>query len=125
MQKAKFLNNYVFSQPKKNHFFFGLFYIFFIVSLQAQEVERTGVIQDSVQNPIAHANVIATPQDSTLQTTFSITDQQGRYKLDLIAKKSYALKITHLAFGKQLDSVAIDKSDTKNYTLFKRTESLE
>ncbi|WP_121666441.1 TonB-dependent receptor [Mesonia aquimarina] len=125
MLKTILINNCKSIQPKKNFFFFGLFYILFVVSLQAQEVQRSGIIQDSLQNPIAHANVIATPQDSTLQTTFSITDQQGRYKLDLIAKKSYALKITHLAFGKQLDSVNIAKSDTKNYTLFKRTESLE
>ncbi|WP_159432713.1 carboxypeptidase-like regulatory domain-containing protein [Mesonia phycicola] len=95
------------------------------MSLQAQEVQFSGIIQDSMQNPIAHANVIATPQDSILQTTFSITNQQGKYKLDLIANKNYTLKITHLAFGKQIDTVIITKSETKNYTLFERTESLE
>lgn len=123
--KAACKINTNFIKPKKTYFFFGLLYILFVVSLQAQEVQFSGIIQDSMQNPIAHANVIATPQDSILQTTFSITNQQGKYKLDLIANKNYTLKITHLAFGKQIDTVTITKSDTKNYTLFERTESLE
>ena len=40
-----------------------------------------GTVKDSLQKPLSFANVIARPQDSINNLQFSITDEQGYYKI--------------------------------------------
>ena len=42
-----------------------------------------GTVKDSLESPLAHANIIAVPLDSMETLKFSITEENGRYRLDL------------------------------------------
>lgn len=96
-----------------------------ISSLNAQNAELKGIVQDSLQQPLPHTNLIATPLGEEGSITFAISDQQGRYRLDLIKDIAYGLEITHLGFSKGIDTVRIFENTTKNFTLYESTESLE
>lgn len=93
--------------------------------LFAQNVELTGVIQDSLLNPLPHTNLIASPLEDAGSITFAISDELGRFKLDLVREKIYKLEITHLGFSKGIDTIIISENTTKNYILYESMESLE
>lgn len=93
--------------------------------LNAQTVQFSGKVTDSVGNPLVYANVIANPQLPNNPSDFSITDKNGDYKIKLKTNAVYRLKITHLGFGKLTDSVQISENTKKDYTLLKSTEQLE
>lgn len=64
----------------------------------AQTVELNGIVKDSLQNPLAYANVIARPIDSLEILKFAITDDIGFYKLNLIKNSDYIISISYLGF---------------------------
>ena len=43
----------------------------------------TGKVKDSLNNPLANANIIAEPVDSLRQIKFAITEEDGQYRLKL------------------------------------------
>jgi len=102
-------------------FFFGIS----ISPLLAQNITLNGIIKDSFQNPISYANVIASPLGVDSSIKFAISDEQGRYKMDLIHDITYELEITHLGYSKGIDTLTISESTLRNFTLVKSTESLE
>lgn len=107
-------------------------FLFFILlattgfsSLSAQEVQLSGKIQDSLQNPLAYVNIIATPISDDQKITFSISDEAGNYELELAKNMSYKLAITHLGYSQLIDTVQLSKDAHKNFVLFKSTQTLE
>ncbi len=91
----------------------------------SQNVSLYGVVQDSVGQPLPHTNIIATPLVGESSITFAISDERGRYKLELLKEIRYGLEITHLGFSKEIDTILVSKSTTKDYTLHENMESLE
>jgi len=67
----------------KKHYFLFLCTLFFINSLFAQTHLLSGVVTDSLKVPLAFANVLVKPDSFDVDMAFAITDQQGRYKLNL------------------------------------------
>lgn len=94
-------------------------------SLHAQEVELSGVIRDSLQNPLVYVNIIATPISQDQQLTFSISNKNGDYKLKLAKNTAYQIAITHLGYSKHTDTVQISDDTSKNFTLYESTQTLE
>ena len=103
--------------------------LFFLVAnlnnLYGQKSELKGIVQDSLQQPLPYTNIIANPIAEGGSITFAITDELGRYKLDLVREVLYKLEITHLGFSKGIDTISISENATQNYVLFESTESLE
>ncbi|WP_264559998.1 TonB-dependent receptor [Flavobacterium sp. N2270] len=58
----------------------------------------TGVVQDSVGNPLQNANVIAKPMVENSGLKFAIADHLGRYKLELEKDTPYEVKVSYLGF---------------------------
>jgi hypothetical protein len=48
-------------------------------SLQAQQTV-SGKVTDSLQNPLAYANILAIPNSDTADISFAITEDNGNYK---------------------------------------------
>ncbi|MGO3813083.1 carboxypeptidase-like regulatory domain-containing protein [Mesonia sp.] len=94
-------------------------------TLFAQQVQLKGTVIDSTQNPVPYTNLIASPLVENQDITFAITDNQGRYKLNLVHDVSYQIEITHMGFSKQIDTLQLSAFLEKNYTLQESTESLE
>lgn len=94
-------------------------------SLTAQEIKLEGKVLDSTLNPIPYTNLIATPLTENQNITFAITDNQGRYKLNLAQAVSYQLEITHMGFSKVTDTIKFSQNSEKDFYLQESNESLE
>ena len=62
----------------------------------------TGIVQDSIGNPLQNANVIAKPLVENAGRKFSIADHQGRYKLELEKDTPYEVKVSYLGFKEEV-----------------------
>src|SRR5690606_11642123 len=62
----------------------------------------TGVVQDSIGNPLQNANVIAKPLVENAGLKFSIADHLGRYKLELEKDTPYEVKVSYLGFKEEV-----------------------
>ncbi|SOU85655.1 carboxypeptidase-like regulatory domain-containing protein [Tenacibaculum dicentrarchi] len=79
-----------------------LFILLIIAStLNAQTIVFKGVVKDSLQNPLSYTNIIAKPKDIRKNISFAITDQQGRYRLELSKNKKYTIDISYLGYQKK------------------------
>lgn len=86
----------------------------------AQTIELSGVVKDSIGNPLELANIIATDVAAGALESYGITDQQGRYKLDLSRGKSYELKVSFLGLKSAIEKYEVTDQSTdavKNFIL--------
>ncbi len=58
-------------------------------SVSAQQIQLQGTVTDSLQNPLAFANLLAVPQDEGTSMAFAITNDKGLYELKLQIGKTY------------------------------------
>ena len=72
--------------------FFGIFFT------NAQIFTLKGNVKDSLQNPLSYANVIAKPSDITKNLQFSITDDDGYYKLELNKGETFTITVSYMGF---------------------------
>ena len=64
----------------------------------SQNVEVSGKVMDSIGNSIELANIIAINQTTNKLTSYSITDESGKFKLNLFVDNSYNIKISFLGY---------------------------
>ncbi len=65
-------------------------------SLFAQPL--TGVVQDTLMQPLENANVIARPLSESASLKFAIADHKGRYKLELDRAVAYEIKVSYIGY---------------------------
>ena len=106
-------------------FFITLFCIALQGTAYAQVSELRGVVTDSLQNPVPYTNIIATPLAEGSSITFAISDEQGRFRLELTKEIPYILDLTHLGFSKLTDTLSISEDSFRNFILFESTDDLE
>ncbi len=91
-------------------------YLYFIVFILfskgaiSQTIELTGYIKDAVNGPLPYANIIAKPKDATKTLKYTITDDEGFYRL--VFQKNDTLNITASYLG--FESISFDFIATKN-----------
>lgn len=100
-------------------------FLFLLVSLSAfSQNTLKGIVTDSLQNPLPYANVMAKPQDSLQKIQFSITDEQGRYQLELKAIP-YSITTNSMGYGAySFEIIPEDKEITRNIILKEKAEEL-
>ena len=101
----------------------GLLLLLFFKA-NAQNSTLYGVVTDSLQTPLVYANVIAKPQNSVINMSFSITDEQGRYKLELIKDEVYTISVSFLGYQPQNFELKISENTSKNMVLKQASELL-
>lgn len=74
----------------------------------------TGTVKDSLQNPLANANVIAKPLLENKGLKFAIADHLGRYKLELEKEVPYEIKVSYLGYKEALLKIEAN-SDIKEH----------
>lgn len=94
-------------------------------SAYAQNAQLQGKILDSLQQPIANTNLIATPLSEDSRITFAIADFDGKYMLKLQQEVPYKIEITSLGYASLTDTLKIDKDTSKNFYLKESHEALE
>jgi hypothetical protein len=81
-----------------------------------QSVRVRGVISDTLNQPLEFANVIATVKASGDIESYGITNQEGRFQLDLPVGETYLLKASFLGF-EPLDKELVIPEDSQDIRL--------
>jgi hypothetical protein len=55
----------------------------FALEIQAQQIKVSGKVIDTLQTPLAYANILAIPENDNEDLRIAITEDNGSYKLDL------------------------------------------
>ena len=82
------------------------------------QLSVTGVVKDSIGNSLELANIIAINQSTNTMDSYGITNDKGRYKLDLKKNSSYKLQVSYIG----MEGLAViintqNKNLSKNFTL--------
>ncbi len=115
-------------------FFKDVFSVFLILMtiiagfpfLQAQQIIVQGKVTDSLQNPLAYANILAIPKSDAIDISFAITEGNGNYKLKLAQNQNYKITVSYLGYKPQTITVTTTSQDlTKNFILLEYPNQLE
>lgn len=102
-----------------------IFIIFHTFSASSQSVVLEGVVKDSLQNPLAFANVIAKPKDVSKNLQFAITDSEGYYKLLLTKGDTITVSISYLGYAEVNQLFIALQSTKKNFILREQKNQLD
>lgn len=91
----------------------------------AQTVTLKGSVKDSLQNPLAYTNIIAKPTDTSKNLKFTITDDDGYYKLELIKGDSYTISFSYLGYKTVNFDFVANEDSQKNLILKEASNQLE
>jgi len=62
------------------------------------QIKLEGVVKDTVGEPLELANVVAINQETKALDSYGITNDKGRYKLNLNPNSSYKVQISYIGF---------------------------
>ena len=65
-----------------------LFIVLFTIQFSFSQT-MTGIVSDTLNNPLENANVIAKPLQQNASIKFAISDNKWRYKVELEKEVSY------------------------------------
>ncbi len=95
------------------------------ISTSAQTITFEGTVKDSLQNPLSYTNIIAKPKDVTKNMSFAITDEEGRYRLELSKNKRYMISISYLGYEKIEFEITPIQNTIKNFVLKEAKNQLD
>lgn len=95
-------------------------------AVQAQKVTITGVVKDSLNNPLEMANVVAINAETKALDGFGITNEKGIYKMNVNENSKYNIKVSYLGFKTREIVLETKEVDVKrDFTLLDEAESLD
>lgn len=111
-------------------FKYGLLTFFLAVSMFAfsQDVKVSGIVTDSIGNPLELANVIALNKLTNKLASYSITNNRGEYKINLTSQNTYKLKVSFVGYKtiNYLIDIPENSNDiTKDFSLFEDKSILD
>lgn len=105
---------------------FILFVFLNLFSSFSQTRTLTGVVADSLQVPLENANIIAKPLSENANLRFAISDNKGRYRLELDAGVAYDIMLSYLGYKDQTVRIAPgDGRQTLNFVMQESGEQLD
>ena len=78
--------------------FFSLLICLFGLGVHAQKINFSGVIRDSLQQPLAGSSLVAINQETNALDAYTITAEDGIFALQLQARKNIKFKSAHLDY---------------------------
>ncbi|MCK8522301.1 carboxypeptidase-like regulatory domain-containing protein [Aquimarina sp. D1M17] len=88
-----------------------LFLIGVALEANAQKVQISGVVKDSIGSPLEMANVIAYKKNTDAMIAYGITNNQGRYKINIPQNDTYVLRVSFIGFSSKAKSIEIETQD--------------
>lgn len=84
-------------------------YLFLLISTFSfsQTHTITGVVSDSINNPLESANIIAKPLQENAQLKFAIADNRGRFRLELEKDVKYEVTASYNGFLDVVERVVV------------------
>ena len=92
--------------------------LLFVASISYAQIKLEGVVKDSLDRPFELANVIAINQETGGLETYGLTNEQGKYKLELGKNSTYNIQISYIGMKTFEEILSTKESDlTKDFTL--------
>ncbi|WP_298422570.1 carboxypeptidase-like regulatory domain-containing protein [uncultured Kordia sp.] len=92
--------------------------LFLVAQSTFAQIKMEGIVRDSLKNPLELANVIAINKATSTLESYSITDQQGKYKLALKKNSKYKIQVSYIGLKTLEDSLTTkETSVTKDFVL--------
>lgn len=73
-------------------------FFFFTIFTYSQTVRLEGTVQDTLKKPLEMANVMAINQETKGMDSYGITNDKGRFQLNLKPNVSYKIKVSYIGF---------------------------
>ena len=107
--------------------FFICFLILTIpVFANSQVISMTGLISDSLGNPLEYANILAIAKNENKDIKFAYTNSIGSYKLGLVSNETYEITVSFLGYKSQTITLSIlDKNLKRDFVLIENPNQLE
>jgi len=95
-------------------------------SSYAQQVVVSGKVTDTLQKPLAYANILAIPESDTEEIRFAITEDNGNYSLGLTKGQSYKVTVSYLGYTPQTINITTTEQNlSKNFVLKENPNQLD
>ena len=88
---------------------FILLFLCFLGKLNAQKVNLTGVVTDTLNEPLIGATVMLLNTKDSVLAKFGITNGNGKFKLDKISPDDYILQISYLGYANLSQPVLVEE----------------
>lgn len=77
--------------------------LFLLISLSAfSQKTITGVVSDSLNQPLESANLIAKPLQEKAGIKFAMADNKGRFRLELDNEVKYEIVVSYIGYTEQV-----------------------
>ena len=103
---------------------FRIVFILFALKCNSQVVHLKGTISDTINAPIVYATILAKPIDNSFSANYAITNERGKFSLELIKNVLYDISISSLGF-EELTFRYKAQEEIKAFTLKEKTEALD
>ena len=70
--------------------------LLFVATSSFAQIKIEGIVKDSIGNPLELANIIAINQESKTLDSYGITNDTGKYKLNLKKNATYNLQVSYI-----------------------------
>jgi len=95
-----------------------LLFMFCFVSYSYGQIKLEGFVRDSLGNPLELANITAFKKETNKLESYAISDNEGRFKLNLSKNTRYKVKISYIGMKTFEDSIATGEENfNKNFIL--------
>ena len=92
--------------------------LFLVVSTTFAQVKFEGVVKDSTGYGLELANVVAINQATKTLEAYSITNDKGRYKLNLDVNSSYSIQVSYIGMKQISETIQTKETDiSKDYVM--------
>ena len=82
------------------------------------QVRVSGVVKDSIGIPLELANVIAINKETKAMASYGITNEEGKFKLDLDKNSTFNIQVSYIGMKTLSEELTTQESNiTKDYTL--------
>ena len=94
-----------------------LLLLFVAINSHAQ-IKLEGVVRDSLNNPLELANVVAINQETSALESYGVTNENGKYSLELGANSSYKMQVSYVGMKTFEEVLSTKETDlTRDYVL--------
>ena len=89
-----------------------------ISGLTFSQVKLEGYVKDSIGNPLELANVIAINKATSALDSYGITNDEGKFRLDLKKNTLYSIQVSYIGMKSMTQAIQTGESNVnKNFTL--------
>ena len=92
--------------------------LLFFFGLSFSQVKLEGFVKDSLGNPLELANVIAINKATSALDSYGITNDEGKYRLELKKNTTYSIQVSYIGMKSMTQTFDSGESNvTQNFTL--------